>query len=365
MPKQLLFLLCATALLFLAAGTHAQETDAGIAEKNAKLDALLNSLLPHNGPGAAVVVIQDGKKIFEKFYGFADVADKIPIAAHTNFELASCSKQFTAMAVMILAEEGKLKYSDHLSKFFPEFRAVGHEITIDELLHHTGGLQDYFDVFDKHGKGAITSHHVMEVLAKQPTLRFTPGEKYEYSNSGYMVLAQIVEKASGKRYPEFLKEKIFEPLKMDDTLVYDETHPHIKHSALCYKHSNDGFKKIEHDDWDCVYGDGSIHSTVDDLYKWDQALYTEKLVKATTLEEAFTEGKLTSGKGTGYGFGWGIEHYQAKKVVSHEGEWLGYENLIYRIPELHFSVLLLSNGSFAKQCDKCAAEIVKVYYPGR
>ncbi len=355
-------ILLATACL-CSLRTFSGEADGSLKQKGERVEELLSAFVPASGPGAAILVIQDGKKIYEKCHGDANIAEKIPITPETNFELASDSKQFTAMAIMMLKEEGKLEYSDHLSKFLPEFKDVGREITIAHLLHHTAGLKDYFDVWDKHGKGEITARRVMELLAKQDKLRFAPGEKYEYSNSGYMVLAQVIEKVSGKRYAEFLREKIFAPLKMEDSEVFDETHPKIKHGAACYKHTREGWEKIKHDDWDNVYGDGSIRSTLNDLYKWDQALYTEKLIKASTLETAFTSGKLNDGSDTGYGFGWEIDTYHRATVVSHSGEWLGYENFIYRIPEWNFTVIFLSNGSFAKQSDKLIGEVVRVFYP--
>lgn len=331
-------------LALLAFSVCSAEPKAGIA---AEIDALIAAAqVDEHTPGAAVLVVLDGRKIFEKGYGLAHLKPEVPIRPHTVFELASCTKQFTAMAVMMLAERGKLQYTDNLSTFFPEFTAFGSQVTVEHLLHHTSGLPDYMDAWDKSSsKKEPTSRAMLHLLAKEPKLRFAPGEKFEYSNSGYMVLAQIVEKASGKKYPEFLKENIFEPLGMRDTLVFDETKPRIPRQALCYARKGGEWSDTSQNELNAVYGDGSVRSSIEDLFKWDQALYTEKLVKATTLDKAFTAGKLKDGSATGYGFGWGVGKFHGTREVSHSGSWLDFNTSILRLPERKLAVIVLSNHS--------------------
>lgn len=316
----------------------------GLAGKSAQVDEILAPQFKENGPGAAVLVIQDGEKVYEKCFGIAAMKTMTPIRPHTVFELASCSKQFTAMAIMILADQNKLRYSDHLTKFFPEFQGFGDGITVEHLLHHTGGLTDYMDAWSKAGeKGEPTSREMIHLLSRVKKVEFQPGQKYEYSNSGYMVLAQIVEKASGKKYPEFVKEHIFKRIGMNESLVFDETRPQIEHPAHSFEFKGGEWKNIDRDPLNFIYGDGAVKTNLDDLYKWDQALYTEKLVSHETLEKAFTEGKLNDGSGTGYGFGWGVSRAHGSKCLDHEGAWLGFRTEIYRLPEHHFSVIMLGN----------------------
>lgn len=341
-------------LVFVAFVAHS-------ADKTAQVDSLFAPKITESTPGAAVVVIKDGKKILEKGYGLANIQTSTPIRANTVFELASCSKQFTAMAIMILAERKRLSYDDHLAKFYPEFTGPAGAVTVEQLLHHTAGLPDYMDAWNKSDTKAPPSSRLMlELVAKNAKLRFKPGSKYEYSNTGYMLLAQIVEKASGKKYPEFMRENIFAPLEMNDTLVFDETKPKIAHKALCYAHEGNTFKNTSRSELNVVYGDGSIHSSVEDLFKWDQALYTEKLVSAATLKRALTEGKLNNGEGTGYGYGWGVGEFHKTQQVEHSGEWLDYNTEVLRLPEKHLSVIVLSNlGKF--NADSIAHKIAAIY----
>lgn len=343
-------------LLFLVA------LECGAADRAGQIDELMALHIKDSTPGAAVLVVHDGKKVFEKGYGLADIAKNVAISPRTNFELASCSKQFTAMAIMILAERKKLHYSDTLGMFFPEFHPAAQAITIEQILHHTSGLPDYFDAWSNSKSEAIpTSRLMLELIAKNPKLVFKPGAKYEYSNSGYMVLAQIVEKVSKKRFAEFMKENVFEPLGMTNTVVYDETHPKILHRANCYSHLKSGeFKNTAHDDLNNVYGDGSVRSTIEDLYKWDQALYTEKLVSAATLKRAWTEGKTNSGEGIGYGYGWEVGTFRKVQQVCHSGLWLDFNNEVVRIPEKQLTVIVLSNlGKF--DADGVAHKIAGMY----
>ena len=332
----------------------------------AKIDALFAPpLIKEGAPGAAVLVVQDGKKIVNKGYGLANLKTNSPITPTTVFELASCSKQFTAMAVMILAERRKLSYNDPITKFFPEFPAWGGTITVAHLLHHTGGLPDYFDAYDKTDQeGVPTSTEMLRLIEKKKKPRFPPGAKYDYSNSGYMVLAQIVEKASGQKFPEFVRANIFAPLGMKQSLVYDETKPKFANRAHCYIKKSGEFEDTSKDDLSCIYGDGSVRSTLNDLFLWDQALYTGKLVSAATLERAFTSGTTNDGEDVGYGFGWETGKFHGAKMLSHTGLWLDFNNYIMRVPERHLTVVVLSNrANFAS--DTLAAKIANLCSPSK
>ncbi len=346
---------------------------AALAEKSKRVDALMAPWSKGDTPGAAIVVIQDGRVVHERGYGLANLETRTPIRPDTVFDLASVSKQFSAMAIMVLAERGKLSYDDSLSKFFPEFPPYARKITIRHLLDHTSGLPDYMDLFAKTGKinkdgkmGGFepTSRDAVELLARQKELLFDPGEKYEYSNSGFAVLGQIVEKASGERFAKFLKDNIFQPLGMNSTLVLDETRPRIKNRAISYSREGNGYKDIDYDPLNWIYGDGNVNTTIEDMVKWDQALYTEKLVKQSTLRQAFTSGKLNNGRAIGYGFGWRVAKRFGLNCLSHGGLWVGFASYIMRFPDQHFTVIVLSNlAQFPT--DTLTPKIAKIYLPDK
>ncbi len=337
-----------------AATAPAPAANQKLDERAAQVDALMAGW--SDKPGAAVLVVQDGRVLLSKGYGLANVEGKEQIRPDTVFDLASVSKQFTAMAILMLAERGKLSLDDPLTKFFPEFPAYAQKITVRHILNHTSGLPDYMGAFTSTGKidkdwkaGGFepTSADVVKLLSEQKEARFAAGEKWEYSNSGYVVLGQIVLKASGKPLPQFLKENVFEPLGMKSTLVADESRPKIKNRAISYAPEGDKYTNIDYTPLNLIYGDGNVNTTIEDMYKWDQALYTEKLVKAATLKQAFTSGKLASGKEIGYGFGWGIGKYGDLETVSHSGGWAGFRTDIMRFPQQRFTVVVLSNfGAF-------------------
>lgn len=336
-----------------------------------EVDALFAAWNHADTPGAAVIVIDKGKVVLKKGYGLADLETRKPITPDTAFLLGSITKQFTAMAIMILQERGKLSYDDPLSKFFPEFPSYAQEITIRRLLNHVAGFPEYDDLFVASGKinknwprssksrrseFEPTARDALALLAQVKKLRFMPGEKFEYSNSGYVILAQIVEKVSGERFSRFLEQNIFKPLRMKRTLLYDETRPTIRHRALSYRLKEGAYHDISYAPQNAIYGEDNIYTTVEDMYRWDQALYSEKLVKPATLEQAFTSGKLNNGKATGYGFGW----FVFPTWLMHDGAWLGYRTCILRIPFKQFTVVVLSNVA---QCDPgtIADRIRKIY----
>ena len=340
-----------------------------------QVDVLLNSWNKGDSPGAAVLVIRDGKILLKKGYGLAEVESKKPITPDTAFLLGSITKQFTAMAIMMLAERGKISYEDPLSKFFPEFPPYAQKITVRHLLNHTAGFAEYDDLFVEGGlidrdwprssktkpsQFEPTSKDALKLLAQQHSLRFSPGEKFEYSNSGYVILAQIVEKVSGKRFTEFLKANIFGPLGMNRTLLYDETRPTVANVASSYTLKNESYNQIDYTPLNAIYGEDNIYSTVEDVYKWDQALYTEKLVKAATLKNAFTPGRLNDRTSTPYGFGWRIRSFLGLNTVGHSGSWLGFNNYLVRFPSERFTVIVLSNlAQF--QPARIASKISKIY----
>jgi CubicO group peptidase (beta-lactamase class C family) len=340
-----------------------------------RVDALMAPWSKGDTPGAAILVIKDGQVLLKKGYGLANLESKQPIGPDTAFLLGSITKQFTAMAIMILAERGKLRYEDPLSRFFPEFPPYAQKITLRHLLQHTAGFPEFDDLFRATGqidnywprsaktKPSLfepTSKDVLRILAQQKELQFAPGEKWEYSNSGYVILAQVVEKVSGQTFAQFLQREIFQPLGMKRSLLYDETRPTIPKRASSYRTAAPGARDIDYAPQNAVYGDDNIYTTVEDMYYWDQALYTEKLVKAATLEQAFTSGRLNDGTATSYGFGWDLHKALGHEALAHGGSWLGFRTYILRFPKQRFTVVVLSNfGQFKP--DAVATEISEIY----
>ncbi|HSD68909.1 MAG TPA: serine hydrolase domain-containing protein [Woeseiaceae bacterium] len=305
------------------------------------IDDLFSAYQKGVQPGVAVAVVQDGKLVLQRSYGYADIDAQTPITADTAFDLASVSKQFGAMAIMLLEEDGKLSYDDPIGKYVSELK-VYDGVTIRHLLTHTGGLPDYYDVIDT-TSAMPTNQDAAELLGQMAKADFAPGERYEYSNSGYDMLGPIVESASGMRFADFVRERIFIPSGMMSSYVHDDRLPGIPNGARAYAPSGDGFAPDYDNPLNAIVGSGSIFSSLNDLVRWDEVLYTDKLVSAETLELAFTSGTTNSGEPLDYGFGWRIDEYAGHKRLRHGGSWVGFRSHIARIPERRFSVILLSN----------------------
>jgi CubicO group peptidase (beta-lactamase class C family) len=326
----------------------------------AKLDALFEPYSRPNSPGASVMVIQNGKILAAKSYGFANVEDRIPCATNTNFRLASVTKQFTAMGILILADQKKLSLDEQLTDFFPEFPAYGKRITVRHLLTHTSGLIDYEDAIPKGTEIPVLDRDVLRLMMQQDKTYFPPGSKYKYSNSGFALLAQIVEVRSGNTFAHFLKENIFEPLKMKNTLAYEQGISVVPNRAYGYSPDGSGFKRTDQSLTSSVLGDGGIYSSVADLYKWDQALDTSKLVGPKLLKLAFTAQTETDDGKAGYGFGWMIAEYRGLKEIWHSGNTRGFSTRIARFAAKRFSVIILTNRNEA-DISKLPHQIADLY----
>ena len=293
-------------------------------------------------PGAAVSVIQGGSIVFEGGYGYADVDQKTTIDAHTRFELASVTKQITAMAVMMEKEAGRFQYDTPVADFFPEFRSFAQSVTIRNLLQHTAGFPDYSELCEA---GPARNNDVVNLLVKKAKLDFQPGSRHVYSNTGYAVLAVLIERTSGLSYADYLEQKIFTPLGMKDTFVNRWGLPPKLNLARSYANPSTPAESVEVVNCNTIYGDGSVFSTAHDMALWN--LYLEKnTVVGTTasLDEAYQAGKTTGGTVFPYGFGWGLNTRTGMKHYGHGGAWAGYRTLNARFPEKQFAVVVLTNG---------------------
>ena len=321
-----------------------------------KLDSLFNASYSAGTFNGNVLIASGDTILFQKSYGIANHSTGQLLNDSSVFELASVSKQFTAMAIVLLKEKGKLNYADSLRYFFPELPYSN--ITVKHLLHHTSGLPDYMELVMRNTKaGSIATNESMIALLAEhkPSINFKPGEKWEYSNTGYALLASIVEKASGKSFADFLQSAIFTPLGMTHTEVYHRRYDKrtISNYALGYVPGGKGNFILDDSvpgirDYvtllDGISGDGTVISTTSDLLKWSVASDKHLLVSEAVQKEIFTAGTLNNGSQHGYGYGWMIMKAKpAGHIITHTGGWPGYATLIEKHPDHGKTIIVLSN----------------------
>jgi len=288
-------------------------------------------------PGASVVVVRGDRVMFRKSYGLANLEERIAATPETHYRLASITKQFTAAAILTLAQQGKLSLDDPIRRWLPSLPAYADAITIRHLLTHTSGLIAYEDVMPSTTTVQLRDADVLRLLETQSTTYFPPGSQYRYSNSGYSLLALIVEKASGKHFADLLREEIFTPLGMTSTVAHEEGISTVANRA--YGYSGDGSSWLRTDEslTSAVLGDGGIYTSVDDLVHWLRALDQGRFAEAS-------EPRVETDKaGVRYGFGWRISARNGRRVVSHTGESIGFRNALVRFPDEKLSVVVLTN----------------------
>ncbi|MCF7223130.1 serine hydrolase domain-containing protein [Marilutibacter chinensis] len=311
-------------------------TDAGV-------DALM-ARYQGEVPGAALMVIRDGEAVVRRGYGLAELETGRAVTPATNFRLASISKQFTAAAVLLLAEDRRLDLDDPVRRWLPTLPAATDTVTIRHLLTHTSGLVDYEEAMPADLDPADLSDQlrdadVLTILERQDRTYFVPGTGYRYSNSGYALLALVVERASGVDYPEFLRQRIFAPLGMDATLAYVREGPAVPERAYGYSRTDSGWVRTDQSLTSAVLGDGGIYSSIDDLARWDAALYDDRLLSDASRRLAFAATTPTDDPDIAYGFGWRI----TGDSLWHSGESIGFRNVLVRFPQRRLTVVLLSN----------------------
>ncbi len=331
-----------------------------------RIDALVLAKSSPVDPGFAVLVEEGPKVIFVKGYGVREFGKPAKIEPDTNFRLASVTKQFTAMAIMLLVDDGKLQYEDHLTDIWPDFPPYGRTITVRELLSHTSGLRDYEELMEAdekaHGpkwsaRKQITDAEVLALLEAQTSGAFPPGTKWEYSNSGYVLLGLIVAKVSGTSYGDFLQKRIFAPLGMKTTVVYVKNRNTVAHRA--YGHTKEGgsFKVTDQSSTSGTQGDGGIYSNVQDLARWDRALTNYSLLGKSEMAPAWTSAKKADGTPydwpknmtqdrqfpVEYGYGWFLDSYKGHVREYHDGESLGFRSTIQRYSGDNLTIIILSN----------------------
>jgi CubicO group peptidase (beta-lactamase class C family)/membrane protein DedA with SNARE-associated domain len=357
-----------------------------------QLDAIFAAVTKPDEPGLAVLIRKDGQIVFERGYGVRDLRTRAKIDAATNFRLASVTKQFTATAIMLLVHDGKLTYDTKLTDVFPDFPAYAKAITIRNLLNHTSGLPDYEDFVDfvnTHedirvwtDTHQIQDAQVLRLLegglpavgfmdAPLPKVKFPPGTKWAYSNSGYVVLGAIVAKVSGKSYPEFLHDRIFAPLGMQNTVAFVNGKNEVPNRAYGHSKINGVWQQTDQSSTSATLGDGGVYSSLNDLAKWDDALTNHTLLSAAEMQLALApvnvphataaaadteaNAKVGSGELAAYGFGWFLDPYNGHERMWHDGETSGFRTTIQRFTTDHLTIIILCNrtdldpGALAEQ----------------
>ncbi len=313
----------------------------------ARLDEWLSSLHRRKKFSGVVLLAANGKIIFEKGYGYADTSGKDKLTVHSSFNLASVSKQFTAAGIVLLKCQDKLSYSDAITKFIPELKSYS-GVSIQHLLHHTSGIPDYLGVASKHLNASelVTVPKLIALYARNDLpLRFTPGDKFEYSNMGYVLLAEIIERASGQAFSEFMAENFFRPLEMKHTQVFNllsEEAPKNRVHGFRKKYRFFGGKQL-HDlnHFDGVAGDGSVYASAYDLLKWHSALLKGTVIPIEEMKVAYQSGILNNDKKMGYGFGWFVNEDGS---VEHPGGWQGFATYFFRNEQKDLVIVVLDNS---------------------
>jgi CubicO group peptidase (beta-lactamase class C family) len=356
LTKACLFVVTAIAIAsFIAPTVFGQEQKTAKANPSpaesvtARVDKLFAEWNKPDSPGCALGIVKDGQLIYKRGYGLANLDYNIPISPKSVFGMASVSKQFTAMSILLLAKRGKLSLDDKIQKYLPELPRYQSPITIRHLIYHTSGIRDRVELAELAGMRGenvhLTADDVLGLIARQKELNFKPGQEHLYSNSGYFLLGLIVKRVSGKSLREFAEEHIFKPLGMNNTHFHDDRNLVVKNRVTAYlPNSNRGFAvaliSIE------SVGDTGLYTSVEDLFLWDQSFYNNKLGGGPDLvTEELSPGKLNNGENTGYAFGLRINEYKGLKRISHGGEAGGFRAQLIRFPEQNFSVMCLCNAS--------------------
>ena len=320
-------------------------------KESEQVDAVFKQFISRNSPGGAVIVIHEGRILYEAGYGLADLKNKIPITPQHIFHLASTGKHFTAVAVVMLAEQGKLNINDPIGKYIPELERFGEKVTILRLLQHTSGIPDYFDNNEELLKKLYeraerpTNDDVIAVLSEFGDLLFEPGEIRSYSNTGYEMLGSLIERVSGQSYTRFLEENIFASLGMVHTFsVPDPARMADPNITISYTRGEDGtIEAYEVDPLENLVGSGSVYSTVEDMYLYDQAMYTDKLVKQSDLAEVLKPPVLNNGQEASQGGAWRLG---SSEFMGYSGHWLGFVSIYARDTNQQFSIMAFFNRDY-------------------
>ena len=346
-------------LLPLAGGVSAQATqDARVA----RVDALFARFNRTPSPGLAIAVVHDGKVILRKGYGMANLEDRVPITPATVFDIASVSKQFAGLAIAMLVEQGKVKLTDDIRKHIPELPDIGQTITVDHLLHHTSGMRDWPGTLAVAGwrmDDVISFDQILTMAYHQKTLNFTPGAEYTYSNTGYNLLAELVQRVTGQSFRSWTDQHLFKPLGMTSSFFRDDHTSLVRHRALGYARQPDSsFRSIPNNLM--ALGSSSLFSTVDDLAKWVLNFDNPVVGGEAAMAMTRTRGRLNSDSTIPYAFGISHGEYRGQPTVAHSGGWASFATYLVHFPKQKFGVIVLGNSVIANP-GRAAFEIADIY----
>lgn len=321
-----------------------------------KTDRLFADYAGDTTPGAAVSVIRNGEVLMTRTYGMANIEAGEPVSSATNFRLASISKQFTAMSILKLVEQNRLALDTVLLQIFQDFPPYGDDITIEHLLQHQSGLLDYEPLVPAGATEQVHDADVLEMMKRQEAGYFAPGTEYRYSNTGYAVLAMIVEEMSNGRFAEFLEERIFSPVGMNNTVAFEDGVSTVNNRAMGYTVTDNGVEDSDQSLYSAVLGDGGVYSSLDDLFLWDQALYRDELISAASKQRMWTPSLED------YGFGWRIDEYRGHRRQHHSGSTSGFRNYLQRFPEQQLTVIVLTNRA-EPDVDRLGEQVADLFLP--
>jgi CubicO group peptidase (beta-lactamase class C family) len=330
-------------------------------DRRAQVDAIFAEYQRTDSPGCALGVFREGAIEYARGYGMANLELGVAITPSTVFDIGSTSKQFSAFAVLLLEQDGKLDIDDDVRKYVPELPHYGPTITIRHLMQHTSGLRDYLELFylgGVHWKDVTTSQDALEAIVRQKALNFEPGDEYLYSNSGFFLLSEIVKRVSGKTLAELARDRIFAPLGMRHTRYLDDPQDIVPNRSTGYDRTDEGELEIEMSDFEQT-GDGAVNTTVEDLFLWDQNFYHPHVGTAEILARMQTPGTLQSGKLITYGLGLVMRDHRGLRAVSHGGSWAGYRAELLRFPDQALAVACLCNlgGTNPSELARKVAEV--------
>lgn len=365
-PRRCVFVPATAALFALLVLLPSAGAAPAPAASDTGFDRIVSAAFAPNEPGAAVIVVKDGQVVFRKAVGMANMELGVPLQPDMVFRLGSITKQFTATAIMLLVEQGKLALSDPIEKFLPDYPTQGHVITVEHLLTHTSGIQSYTDIpgwMTGRIKNDMRVTDLVDAFKKEP-MQFAPGTRYAYNNSAYVLLGAIVEKVSGQTYEAFVSDRIFKPLGMTSS-YYGSNEPVIPKRVQGYSRDGEKVLNSQYLSMTQPYSAGSLLSSVDDLARWDAALYTEKLLTRASLERMWTSYTLRDGKATGYGYGWSLDKLRGHRAVAHSGGIPGFATFAIRLPDDRVYVAVLSNSDRPKASPSVVARRLAAVAVGR
>jgi len=356
----MLCLIALGAMVVSAESAPGQVNDAAAASIDARVDAIFADFSARGSPGAAVVVAIGDSIVFGRGYGLADIEHGVAVTPSTSFRLASVTKQFTAAAILALVEEGKLRLDDRLGTLLSGVPPYARDVRVRHLLAHTSGIPDYEPILGSDDGPQVKDHDVLALLHKANKLYFAPGTSWRYSNSGYALLALVVERVSGERFAGYLRRRIFDRAGMPTAVAHEDGVDTVASRAYGYSHDAGGWQRTDQSRTSAVLGDGGIYASAEELAHWSNALGRNAVLSAATFSTATTPVTLPSGAATSYGFGWFLDEFLGHRRQRHEGDSIGFRTAIQRYPDVRLTVIVLVNRG-AAPIDALSDGVARIY----